>query len=86
MKTEMIRREDVAQHRSQHMNSGSYKGITNLLKVALLLVFASAARAADVNVLIVGTTEDAGDDYSSFGTSKSFDITKVQAELQNILS
>ena len=50
-------------------------------KGLLILIFlSSAVNAADVNVLIVGTTQDRG------GTSNAFDISMVRAELENILT
>lgn len=60
-----------------------------LCALALCMCIFSLRAAADVNVLIVGTTMDSGATDSTtnyWGTSKAFDITKVKTSLQNILS
>ncbi len=54
--------------------------------IFLMIVFGSVpAFCADVNVLIVGTSRDATQYSSSYGSSKAYDITKVRAELEKIL-
>jgi Bacterial Ig domain len=52
----------------------------------LIIALSPTVVAADLNVLIVGTSKDATDYSSTYGNSKAFDITKVRTELEKILT
>jgi len=53
--------------------------------IMILLMLASTALFADVNVLIIGSTKDSTDHYSISGTSQTFSPTQIRSELQSIL-